>query len=113
MNEVKSFVSVGLRGLFVSRAGFKWGVPVPDDDEDHIMYVWINALITCRHLEYGSKNTYDYEKFWPAALHVVGKDIIRFNAVYWPAFLLPADLPLPKRVYAQLVDQGWRKDCER
>ena len=75
------------------------------------MYVWIDALANYMSaLGYGSDNTGDYEKFWPAALHVVGKDILRFHAVYWPAFLLAADLPLPKRVYAH---GWWTKDGEK
>ena len=106
-NEVKSFVKGGLRDLSVSRASFKWGVPVPDDDA-HVMYVWLDALtnyITATGWptdgEFGNPET--YENLWPADLHMVGKDILRFHAVYWPAFLMAADLPLPKRVFAH----GW------
>lgn len=106
-NEVKSFVKGGLRDLSVSRASFSWGVPVPDDDA-HVMYVWLDALtnyVTATGWptdgEFGdaARN----EKFWPASLHMVGKDILRFHAVYWPAFLMAAGLPLPKRVFAH----GW------
>lgn len=101
---------LGLRDLSVSRTSFKWGVPVPDD-EDHVMYVWIDALANYMSAHrYGSDHTEDYDKFWPAALHVVGKDILRFHAVYWPAFLLAADLPLPKRVYAH---GWWTKNGEK
>ena len=106
-NEVKSFVKGGLRDLSVSRASFSWGVPVPGDDA-HVMYVWLDALtnyVTATGWptegEFGdaARN----ERFWPADLHMVGKDILRFHAVYWPAFLMAADLPLPKRVFAH----GW------
>ena len=102
-NEVVSFVSGGLRDLSVSRTSFRWGVPVPDDD-GHIMYVWLDALtnyITAT----GFPDTACacYRQFWPADLHMVGKDIVRFHAVYWPAFLMAADLPVPRRVFAH----GW------
>lgn len=106
-NEVKSFVKSGLRDLSVSRASFKWGVPVPEDDA-HVMYVWLDALtnyITATGWP-AREQAGDAEKharLWPADLHMVGKDILRFHAVYWPAFLMAADLPLPKRVYAH----GW------
>ena len=106
-NEVKSFVSGGLRDLSVSRASFSWGVPVPDDDA-HVMYVWLDALTNYLTAtgwpvdgEFGDKD--GNERFWPADLHMVGKDILRFHAVYWPAFLMAAGLPLPKRVFAH----GW------
>jgi len=102
-NEVLSFVNGGLQDLSISRTTFKWGVPVPDD-EDHIMYVWLDALtnyITAT--GYPDTNSSDYQKFWPADLHMVGKDILRFHAVYWPAFLMAAGLEAPKRVYAH----GW------
>lgn len=98
-NEVMSFVRGGLQDLSVSRTTFDWGVPVPDAP-DHVMYVWVDALtnyITAA----GFPD--DEEKFkfrWPADLHVIGKDIVRFHAVYWPAFLMSAGLPLPKRVFA-------------
>ncbi|MBT5109873.1 MAG: methionine--tRNA ligase, partial [Rhodospirillaceae bacterium] len=102
-NEVISFVKSGLRDLSVSRTTFKWGVPVPDND-DHIMYVWLDALtnyITA--VGYPDTDSEDYKKFWPADLHMVGKDILRFHAVYWPAFLMAAGLEPPKRVFAH----GW------
>ena len=106
-NEVKSFVKGGLRDLSVSRASFSWGVPVPDDDA-HVMYVWLDALTNYLTAtgwpvdgEFG--DTAKNDRFWPADLHMVGKDILRFHAVYWPAFLMAAGLPLPKRVFAH----GW------
>jgi methionyl-tRNA synthetase len=102
-NEVISFVSGGLRDLSVSRTTFKWGVPVPDDPA-HIMYVWLDALtnyITA--VEYPDEKSEDFTTFWPADLHMVGKDILRFHAVYWPAFLMAADIAPPKRVFAH----GW------
>ena len=102
-NEVTSFVRSGLRDLSVSRTSFKWGVPVPNDP-DHIMYVWLDALtnyITAAGFPDIDGPT--YRKFWPADLHMVGKDILRFHAVYWPAFLMAADLPPPRRVFAH----GW------
>ena len=106
-NEVKSFVKGGLRDLSVSRASFSWGVPVPDDDA-HVMYVWLDALTTYITAtgwpEDGAFGDAERnQRFWPADLHMVGKDILRFHAVYWPAFLMAADLPLPKRVFAH----GW------
>ena len=103
-NEVKSFVKGGLLDLSVSRASFSWGVPVPGD-EDHVMYVWLDALTNymtaAGYAQEGGE--VDYAKRWPADLHMVGKDILRFHAVYWPAFLMAANLELPKRVYAH----GW------
>ena len=98
-NEIISFVGGGLRDLSVSRTTFSWGIPVPGD-EKHIMYVWLDALAN-----YLSALGYPDMQgdFWPADLHMVGKDIIRFHAVYWPAFLMAADLPLPKQVFAH----GW------
>jgi len=102
-NEVTSFVKGGLQDLSVSRTTFKWGVPVPGDD-DHIMYVWLDALtnyITA--VGYPEMEQGDYAQFWPADLHMVGKDILRFHAVYWPAFLMAAGLQPPKRVFAH----GW------
>jgi methionyl-tRNA synthetase len=99
LNEVVSFVRGGLRDLSISRTTFDWGIPVPDDAK-HIMYVWVDAL-TNYLTAVGFPNT-DSEKFkryWPAALHVIGKDIVRFHAVYWPAFLMSAGLPLPRRIF--------------
>jgi len=110
--EVMSFVRSGLKDLSVSRTSFKWGIPVPGD-EKHVVYVWLDALanyITA--LGYGSDAPEDkarFEKFWPADLHLIGKEISRFHCVYWPAFLMAAGLPLPKAVKANgwlLFDQG-------
>jgi methionyl-tRNA synthetase len=106
-NEVKSFVKSGLRDLSVSRASFKWGVPAPGDDA-HVMYVWLDALtnyITATGWPVGGPagDAEKHARLWPADLHMVGKDILRFHAVYWPAFLMAAGLALPKRVYAH----GW------
>ncbi len=102
-NEVISFVSGDLRDLSVSRTSFDWGVPVPDDDA-HVMYVWLDALtnyITA--VGYPDTDAEAYQRYWPADLHMVGKDIVRFHAVYWPAFLMAAGLEPPKRVFAH----GW------
>src|ERR1700678_2338577 len=104
--EVLSFVRVGLKDLSVSRTSFSWGIPVPGDEKD-VVYVWLDALanyITA--LGYGSDAPEDkarFEKFWPANVHLVGKEIIRFHCVYWPAFLLAAGLPAPKSITAH----GW------
>ena len=100
--EVISFVSGGLKDLSVSRTTFDWGVPVPDHPE-HVMYVWLDALTNYITALDWQEQGADFETFWPADLHMVGKDILRFHAVYWPAFLMAADLPLPKRVFAH----GW------
>ena len=103
LNEVKSFVSGGLQDLSVSRTTFKWGVPVPGDDE-HIMYVWLDALTNyITGVGFPETEKGDYATYWPADLHMVGKDILRFHAVYWPAFLMAAGLEPPKRVFAH----GW------
>ncbi|MCH9012994.1 MAG: methionine--tRNA ligase, partial [Proteobacteria bacterium] len=102
-NEVLSFVRGGLKDLSVSRTTFKWGVPVPDDP-DHIMYVWLDALtnyITA--VGYPDTDCAAFRTYWPADLHMVGKDILRFHAVYWPAFLMGAGIEPPKRVFAH----GW------
>lgn len=105
-NEVIAFVKSGLRDLSVSRSTFKWGIPVPGDPK-HVMYVWLDALSNyCTAAGFGAKDKEGEEKFeryWPADVHMIGKEIIRFHAVYWPAFLLAADLPLPKAVIAH----GW------
>src|ERR1700692_2407248 len=102
-NEVMSFVRGGLRDLSISRSTFSWGIPVPDDPK-HVIYVWLDALanyITA--LGYGSDDPTKFEKFWPADVHMIGKEIVRFHCVYWPAFLLAAGLPLPKGITAH----GW------
>ena len=105
-NEVMAFVRGGLRDLSISRSTFKWGVPVPGDPK-HVMYVWLDALSNyCTAIGFGSKEKEEQEKFeryWPADVHMIGKEIIRFHAVYWPAFLMAAELPLPKSIIAH----GW------
>ncbi len=104
MNEIMSFLKQegGLNDLSVSRckSRLKWGIPVPEDD-GHVMYVWLDALtnyITA--IGYPDEGSDDFKKFWPADYHVIGKDITRFHAIYWPAFLMSADLPLPKTIFA-------------
>ncbi|MEO5374642.1 MAG: methionine--tRNA ligase [Alphaproteobacteria bacterium] len=101
-NEVMSFVRGGLQDLSVSRTTFTWGVPVPGDPA-HIMYVWLDALTNYITAAGYPDTGGDYARFWPADLHMVGKDIVRFHAVYWPAFLMAAGLEPPKRVFAH----GW------
>ncbi len=97
-NEVINFVKGGLNDLSVSRTSFDWGVKVPGSP-DHVMYVWLDALTNyLTGLGYPEK-TPDMEKFWPANLHLIGKDVVRFHAVYWPAFLMSAGLPLPRQVF--------------
>ncbi len=97
-NEVMSFVKSGLRDLSISRTTFDWGVPVPGN-EKHVMYVWVDAL-TNYVTATGWPDDGPRNHFWPADLHMIGKDIVRFHSVYWPAFLMSAGLPLPKRVFA-------------
>lgn len=97
-NEVMSFVKSGLRDLSISRTTFDWGVPVPGNDK-HVMYVWVDAL-TNYVTASGWPDNNDNPPQWPANIHMVGKDIIRFHAVYWPAFLMSAGLPLPGKVFA-------------
>jgi methionyl-tRNA synthetase len=97
-NEVISFVKSGLTDLSVSRTTFDWGVPVPGAD-GHVMYVWVDALTNYITAAGFPDETNPRWAWWPADLHVIGKDIVRFHAVYWPAFLMSAGLPLPKRVY--------------
>ncbi len=102
-NEVISFVKSGLKDLSVSRKTFKWGIPVPSNDK-HIIYVWLDALTNyLSALNYPDTNDELFKKFWPASIHLIGKDILRFHAVYWPAFLLAAKIKLPKKVYGH----GW------
>ncbi len=101
-NEIISFVKGGLKDLSISRTTFSWGIPVPNDPK-HIMYVWLDALANYLSALGFPEKTPLMEHFWPADLHMVGKDILRFHTVYWPAFLIAADLPLPKRVFAH----GW------
>ena len=102
-NEVLSFVKGGLKDLSVSRKSFSWGIKVPGNN-DHVIYVWLDALTNyISALNYPDTTDNKYKNYWPADLHMIGKDILRFHAVYWPAFLLAADLPPPKRVYGH----GW------
>jgi len=102
-NEVVSFVKSGLRDLSVSRKSFSWGIKVPSNEE-HIIYVWLDALTNyISALKYPDISNELYNNFWPADVHIIGKDILRFHAIYWPAFLLAAKIPLPKRVYGH----GW------
>jgi methionyl-tRNA synthetase len=102
-NEVMSFVKSGLRDLSISRSTFSWGIPVPDDPK-HVIYVWLDALanyITA--LGWGSEDDSKYKKYWPVDIQMIGKEIVRFHCVYWPAFLMAAGLPLPKGILAH----GW------
>jgi methionyl-tRNA synthetase len=105
-NEVMSFLEAGLEDLSVSRTSFGWGIPVPDDPS-HVMYVWFDALTNYMTAAgYGSDRPADAERFanvWPADVHLIGKEIVRQHAIYWPAFLMAADLPLPRHV----VSHGW------
>jgi methionyl-tRNA synthetase len=105
-NEVIAFVRSGLRDLSVSRTSFKWGIPVPGDPK-HVVYVWLDALANyMTAIGFGSDDPKDQEKlarYWPADVHMIGKEIVRFHCVYWPAFLLAADLPLPRSIQAH----GW------
>ena len=102
-NEVISFVKSGLKDLSVSRKSFSWGIKVPNNKE-HVIYVWLDALTNyISALNYPNKDNDLYKKFWPASIHLIGKDILRFHAIYWPAFLMAAKIPLPKRIYGH----GW------
>ncbi|MCR4266336.1 methionine--tRNA ligase [Nitratireductor sp. ZSWI3] len=98
-NEVMSFVRSGLKDLSISRSTFKWGIPVPGD-EKHVMYVWVDALTNYITAAGYPDTTSKSWAYWPADVHVIGKDIVRFHAVYWPAFLMSAGIALPSRVYA-------------
>ena len=102
-NEVISFVEGGLKDLSISRKSFSWGIQVPGNNE-HVIYVWLDALTNyLSALNYPDTNDPLFKKFWPASVHLIGKDILRFHAVYWPAFLLAAKIPLPKKIYSH----GW------
>ena len=102
-NEVISFVEGGLKDLSISRKSFSWGIQVPGNN-DHVIYVWLDALTNyLSALNYPDTNDPLFKKFWPASVHLIGKDILRFHAVYWPAFLLAAKIPLPKKIYSH----GW------
>ena len=97
-NEVLRFVEGGLKDLSVSRTSFDWGVPVPNSP-GHVMYVWVDALTTyMTGVGYGQDEA-EYGRYWPADIHMIGKDIVRFHTVYWPAFLMSAGLPLPRQVF--------------
>jgi methionyl-tRNA synthetase len=105
LNEVKSFVASGLKDISISRKSIKWGIPWPDDPE-HVFYVWYDALTSYMSgigFVDGEHDGPEFKKYWPADVHMIGKEIIRFHAVYWPAFLMAAELPLPDKVFAH----GW------
>ncbi|AGB25387.1 methionyl-tRNA synthetase [Mycobacterium sp. JS623] len=107
-NEVVSFVSGGLRDLSISRTTFDWGVPVPDHP-DHVMYVWVDALTNyLTGVGFPDTSSEMFKRFWPADLHMIGKDIIRFHTVYWPAFLMSAGIELPRKVFVHgfLLNRG-------
>ena len=102
-NEVISFVKGGLKDLSISRKTFSWGIKVPNND-DHVIYVWLDALTNyISALNYPDVNDNLFKNFWPASVHLIGKDILRFHAVYWPAFLMAAKIQLPKKIYGH----GW------
>tara|TARA_B100001057_G_C22820326_1_gene939118 strand:- start:9 stop:1550 length:1542 start_codon:yes stop_codon:yes gene_type:complete len=103
MNEVTRFVEKGLKDLSISRTSFSWGIQVPKNNK-HIIYVWLDALTNyLSALDFPNIDGKMYKNFWPASVHIIGKDILRFHAVYWPAFLLAAKLPIPKRIFGH----GW------
>ena len=102
-NEVVNFVKSGLKDLSISRKAFSWGIKVPENP-DHVIYVWLDALTNyISALNYPDTNDILFKKFWPASVHLIGKDILRFHAVYWPAFLMAAKIQLPKKIYGH----GW------
>jgi len=102
-NEVIKFVEKGLKDLSISRTSFTWGIPVPKNNK-HVIYVWLDALTNyISALNFPDTEDKKYKDFWPADVHIIGKDILRFHAVFWPAFLLAAKLPVPKRVFGH----GW------
>jgi len=102
-NEVINFVKKGLKDLSISRTSFSWGIPVPKDKK-HVIYVWLDALTNyISALNFPNTNDVLYKKYWPATIHIIGKDILRFHAIYWPAFLMAAKIQLPLRVYGH----GW------
>ena len=100
-NEIKRFIEQGLKDISISRTSFSWGVPIPNDDK-HVTYVWVDALTNYISALGGPEGDL-YQKFWPNAHHIIGKDILRFHAVYWPCFLMSAGLPLPQ----QIIAHGW------
>ena len=102
-NEVIRFVEKGLKDLSISRTSFSWGIPVPENKK-HVIYVWLDALTNyLSALNFPNIDDEKYKTFWPADVHIIGKDILRFHAIYWPAFLIAANLPLPKKVFGH----GW------
>ena len=102
-NEVVKFVEKGLKDLSISRTSFTWGIPVPKNNK-HVIYVWLDALTNyISALNFPNTEDKKYKNFWPADVHIIGKDILRFHAVFWPAFLLASKIPLPKRVFGH----GW------
>lgn len=101
-NEMRNFINQGLEDLCVSRCTFDWGIPVPNDPK-HVMYVWVDALSNYITALGGPDDTEEYNKYWPADVHLVGKEIVRFHSIIWPAMLMSADLPLPKKV----LGHGW------
>ena len=102
-NEVIQFVKKGLKDLSVSRTSFSWGIPVPKNSK-HVIYVWLDALTNyLSAVNFPNTAEKKYKTFWPADVHIIGKDILRFHAIYWPAFLMAAKIPIPKRVYGH----GW------
>ncbi|MDC0530383.1 methionine--tRNA ligase [Pelagibacteraceae bacterium] len=102
-NEVVSFVEKGLKDLSISRTSFSWGIPVPKNNK-HVIYVWLDALTNyISALNFPDINAEKFKNFWPADVHIIGKDILRFHAVFWPAFLMAAKLPLPKKIFGH----GW------
>ena len=108
-NEMISFIKQDLEDLCISRTTFDWGIPVPLDD-NHVIYVWFDALTNyISALNYGKENDELYKKFWPADIHLVGKDIMRFHTIIWPTILMAAGIPLPKKIYGHgwlLLDDG-------
>ncbi|MEQ8411929.1 MAG: methionine--tRNA ligase [Erythrobacter sp.] len=109
-NEMIAFVEQGLRDLSVSRTSFDWGVKVPGSN-DHVMYVWVDALTNYLTGLGFPDDSEDMRKYWPADLHLIGKDIVRFHTIYWPAFLMSADLPAPKKVFGHgfLLNRGQKE----
>ena len=104
VNEmIKNFIDPGLEDLCVSRTSFTWGIPV-DFDPGHVVYVWVDALFNyCTALGFLNDKYHDYDQFWPADVHMVGKEIVRFHSIIWPAMLMSMGMPLPKKVFGH----GW------
>ena len=100
INEIRNFVKNGLNDISISRKGLEWGIKVPNDPE-HSIYVWVDALTNyISALNWPNENDDKFKSFWPADLHLIGKDITRFHAIYWPAFLLSAGIEIPKKIFA-------------